>query len=84
NEAIAKTHNIALLDIHKKSMELFQSLGPDLSKNYFLHLEAHESSNYPNGIKDNTHFNEYGAEAIAQLISNALKESDLPLKRFLK
>ncbi|MCB5236449.1 rhamnogalacturonan acetylesterase [Niallia circulans] len=80
----AKTHNIALLDIHKKSMELFQSLGPDLSKNYFLHLEAHESSNYPNGIKDNTHFNEYGAEAIAQLISNALKESDLPLKRFLK
>jgi lysophospholipase L1-like esterase len=81
---LAKTSKVALLDIHKKSIDFFQSLGPDLSRNFFLHLEAYESSNYPIGVKDDTHFNNQGAEAVAKLICNAIKESDLPLKRFLK
>ncbi|MEK4654250.1 rhamnogalacturonan acetylesterase [Niallia sp. FSL W8-0954] len=81
---LAKTSKVALLDIHKKSIDFFQSLGPDLSRNFFLHLEANESSNYPIGVKDDTHFNNQGAEAVAKLICNAIKESDLPLKRFLK
>lgn len=81
---LAKTSKVALLDIHKKAIDFFQSLGPDLSRNFFLHLEAYESSNYPIGVKDDTHFNNQGAEAVAKLICNAIKESDLPLKRFLK
>jgi lysophospholipase L1-like esterase len=81
---LAKTYNVTLLDIHKKSIDLFQSLGPDLSRNLFLHLEAHESSNYPNGVKDDTHFNDQGAGTIAKLICNAIKGSDLPLKKFFK
>lgn len=80
----AKQHNITLLDIHKKSIELFQELGPVLSKRYFLHLESNESSNYPNGIKDDTHFNDHGAAAIAHLIIKEIKKSNLSLKRFLK
>lgn len=80
----ARQHNITVLDIHKKSIELFQALGPVLSKKYFLHLESNESINYPNGIKDDTHFNDQGATAIAHLIVKEIKKSNLSLKRFLK
>ncbi|MER2057863.1 MAG: rhamnogalacturonan acetylesterase [Niallia sp.] len=80
----AEHHNITFFDIHKKSIELLQSLGPVLSKKYFLHLELNESSNYPNGIEDDTHFNEQGAAAIAHLIVKEIKESNLSLRHFLK
>jgi lysophospholipase L1-like esterase len=33
---------------------------------------------------DNTHFNEKGAKIVAQLIIEAIKQSNLPLKNLLK
>ena len=80
----AEQYQVTFLDIHKRSIELLQSLGPVLSKKYFLHLEPNESSNYPNGIKDDTHFNEQGAAVIAHLIVQEIRKSSLSLKCFLK
>ena len=80
----AKQHAVPLLDIYTKSKKLFNSLGEHKSKDYFLHLAPNESYNYPNGISDDTHFNETGAEEIARLVAEALLESDLPIKYFLK
>ena len=33
---------------------------------------AGEEAAYPDGIEDNTHYNEYGATTVAKLISDAL------------
>lgn len=80
----AKKNNVPILDIHKRSREFLETIGKEESASYYLHLAPGESENYPDGIIDDTHFNGKGAEAVAQLIIDAIKESDLLLKNLLK
>lgn len=80
----AKKNNVPILDIHKRSREFLEAIGKEESASYYLHLAPGESENYPDGIIDDTHFNGKGAEAVAQLIIDAIKESDLPLKNLLQ
>jgi lysophospholipase L1-like esterase len=58
--------------------------GNEESKKYYLHLPPGQWENYPAGITDNTHFNEEGAKKVAQLIIEAIHQSDLPLRNLLK
>lgn len=80
----AKNHQVPVLDIHKLTREWMDSIGIEESITYFLHLSPGESENYPDGVHDNTHFNERGARAVAHLIVEAIKKSELPLKNLLK
>jgi lysophospholipase L1-like esterase len=80
----AEKNQVPLLDIHKATRDFFNSMGHRESASYFLHLAPGESPNYPDGLEDNTHFNEKGAEAVAHLIAEKIKGSDLPLKNLLK
>lgn len=57
-----------VIDLDKKSRELLQQLGPQNSKLLFMQLDTMEHPNYPTGSRDNTHFNEYGARRMAQLV----------------
>lgn len=59
--AVAKKHNVPLIDHDKKSQALLQQLGVQSSVLLFNHLEAGEHPNYPDGKIDDTHFSEVGA-----------------------
>ncbi|MEA4936752.1 MAG: GDSL-type esterase/lipase family protein [Paludibacter sp.] len=76
---LAADSAVQLIDITASSMELVQSLGVEGSKIIYLWLNPGEYSNYPEGSSDNTHFSEYGANEIARLIINGLKESNSQL-----
>ena len=83
--SVAKAHNVPLIDMDKKSQELLQSFGPEQSRLLFLQLAPGEHPNYPEGVEDNTHFNELGARKVAQLVLAELKAQDLELaKRIIK
>ena len=69
---IAKKKKALFIDADAMSRSLYQSFGPEWSRYLFLQLAKNEHPNYPDGIEDNTHFNELGARLIAQLI---LKEA---------
>ena len=45
-----------------------QQFGADNAKLLFMQLDPGEHPNYPEGQKDNTHFNEFGARKIAELV----------------
>jgi DNA sulfur modification protein DndE len=81
---VAKKLNVPLLDLHKKSMILFDSLGVEETKKLFLWLNPKEYKQFPDGKKDNTHFTLYGATQVAKLVVECIKESDLPLKKIIK
>lgn len=68
-----------LIDLDKKSLELLQQLGPKTSKYLFNQLEPGENPNYPDGIKDNTHFTEFGARKIAELVLAEIRALKLEL-----
>jgi DNA sulfur modification protein DndE len=81
---VAKELNVSLLDLHKKSMILFDSLGIEETKKIFLWVNPNEYKQFPEGKKDNTHFTAYGAIQVAKLVIECIKESDLPLKKIIK
>lgn len=82
--AVAKEYKVPLIDAHRASEKLLVGLGAEDSKKLFLILKQGESANYPNGLEDNTHFNEKGAEEIAKLVAEGIRETKIGLRKYLK
>ena len=82
--AIARELNVPLIDMHRKSEELIIRYGVAESRNLFLQLKPGENANYPNGIEDNTHFNPMGADEMARIVVEGIRESKLGLRKLLK
>lgn len=71
--------DVPVIDLDKMSRDLLQEYGPETSKHLFMFLDSLENPHYPEGRKDWTHFNEYGARKMAQLVLKDLKQQKLPL-----
>jgi len=76
---VARTNNVILIDLDKLSMDMLQTYGPDQTKLFFNHVAPGENTNYPDGNADDTHFNEYGARRMAQLVLNEMIRMKLDL-----
>ncbi|UUZ85410.1 rhamnogalacturonan acetylesterase [Paenibacillus sp. P26] len=76
---LAAELNVTLIDLWKSGRALYESLGPEDSKRLFVWLEPGEHPNYPDGARDNTHFNEEGALEIARRAAEEIGRSDLAL-----
>jgi lysophospholipase L1-like esterase len=71
---VASEMAVLFIDLNALSMDYFSKKGIDFVTNtYFMNLPAGVYEAYPNGQKDNTHFQPEGAKAVAQLVFNALK-----------
>lgn len=82
--AIATKEKVTLIDLHKRSKELFSSLGDQHSKELFLiSVRPNTYAALPNGKNDNTHFTRRGAAAVARLVKEEIEHSDLVLKKSL-
>lgn len=98
NETLVNTHGeypdaaktaavhrrVAFIDMASKSAEVLNRYGPDGSRKLFLQLKPGENANYPNGALDNTHFSPLGAEEMAKLVVEGIRENKLKLSKFLK
>ena len=73
---VAAAEKVAFIDLDKKAQQLYQQLGVEGSRLLFNHLEPGEHPNYPEGKKDDTHFNELGARLVAQLVLKEIKNLD--------
>jgi lysophospholipase L1-like esterase len=76
---VAKEQNTALIDLDKKSQELYQQMGPETSKLLFNYLEPGEHPNFPNGVKDDTHFSELGARKMAEIVLAGIRALHIEL-----
>lgn len=82
---VADSIHTPLIDLDRKSQQLYQQLGAEASALLFVHLEPGEHPNYPDGKTDNTHFNELGARKIAQLVLADIRALGLGLtERIIK
>ncbi|HEX2629651.1 MAG TPA: rhamnogalacturonan acetylesterase [Chitinophagaceae bacterium] len=70
---VGKEQHVTVIDLDAKSRALLQKMGVVDSKLLFMQLDSLEHPNYPGGQKDNTHFNEYGARIIAQLVLKEIR-----------
>jgi len=76
---VSKTYNVPLIDMYQKTKLLMEKVGVEASHKWFNQLEKGEHPNYPNGIKDNTHFSPAGAKQMADLAVEGLKELHIDL-----
>src|SRR5215510_7530914 len=72
--AVAAENKVALIDMHRKSEAVLLKYGPVESTKLFLHVKAGENPNYPNGVEDNTHFSPLGADEMAKLAVEGIRE----------
>jgi lysophospholipase L1-like esterase len=76
---VGKKFNTTVIDLDKKSRELLQQLGPKNAPLLFMQYEPGQEPLFPDGQKDNTHFNEYGARRMAELVLAEVKALKLEL-----
>jgi lysophospholipase L1-like esterase len=80
---VASELNVPLIDLNQRSMDFFSAKGEEwVTNNYFMNLPAGVYQAYPDGQKDNTHFQPAGARAVARLVFEGLQ--DLKLKEVAK
>ena len=71
---VAKELGVMLIDLNKKSMDFFTQKGETFSaENYFMNFPAGKYEAYPEGQKDNTHFQTKGAIEVARLVFEGMK-----------
>ena len=73
---LASSLNVPLIDLTTKSEALVESLGPTDSAQLYLRQAV-------DGVKDDTHFSEYGAGRMADLVVQGIRERNLSLVTYL-
>lgn len=81
---LARTLGTPLIDMHKRTKQLFEYLGQERATRLFINLRPGLYPNYPEGKPDNTHLQEKGAYAISALAIDAIREQRLPMRDYLK
>lgn len=76
---VAKETNTPLIDANAMTTEWIRKAGDKGSTRFFTHVAPGEFPGYPKGSKDNTHFREKGARAVAEMIVNDAKKQKLGL-----
>jgi lysophospholipase L1-like esterase len=82
--SVAASLEVPLIDMHRASEKVLQQYGDAPSRKLFLQLKPGENPNYPQGVEDNTHFNPTGAEIMAGLAVQGIRDAKLGIAKYLK
>lgn len=74
---MAELYDIPCIDLNSLMVDHYNSIGYDAA--YYYHLISTDLSD-----TDMTHFTETGANAVAGLVANAIRELDIPLSQYVK
>jgi lysophospholipase L1-like esterase len=80
---VAKELNVPFIDLNAMTKTLYETLGPDISKNLFVIYPANTFPDQKEALNDNTHFNSYGAYQLAKCIIEGIRDNNLGIKKYL-
>ncbi|MEO6549575.1 MAG: rhamnogalacturonan acetylesterase [Ferruginibacter sp.] len=80
----ANEENVMLIDLNAMSKILYEAWGPETSVSAFVHYPANTFPGQDKELKDNTHFNPYGAYELARCIVQSITDQRLPLAKYLR
>lgn len=66
---------VALIDLNAMSRELYEAWGPERSIHAFVHYPANTFPGQDKELKDDTHFNSYGAYELAKCVAKGIREN---------
>ncbi len=83
---VAQAQKVPLLDLHELSWQLYSALGEAGTRPLFWSYQNgyYQENPVPPAKNDNTHFSEYGATRVAQLVARAVQAQHLGLAAHLR
>jgi len=81
---VAAGLHVALIDLNAMSKTLFEAMGPNGTLKAFVHFPANTFPGQTTELKDDTHFNAYGAYELARAIVQSIRDQHLPLDQYLR
>ena len=81
---VAQRLHVHFIDANRITHELEQKMGPEDSKKLHMWFEPGQHPSEPEGKKDNTHYNIFGARTVARLLADAICQEVPLLKPFRK
>jgi lysophospholipase L1-like esterase len=81
---VAAEEHVGLIDLNAMSKTLFETMGPDGTLKAFVHYPANTFPGQTTELKDDTHFNSYGAYELARCVVQSIRQQDLVLAPFLR
>jgi lysophospholipase L1-like esterase len=79
--ALAAASRVPAVDLTRLSLELWDRVGVEGTKDYFLWQDPGENPNFPDGVADNTHFQAHGAIELARIVIRQLVAGHLLPRR---
>jgi lysophospholipase L1-like esterase len=70
---VAAEDGVALIDLFVASKSFYEALGPERSKKAFVHYPAGTFPGQEQELKDDTHFNNYGAYELARAVVEGIR-----------
>ena len=80
---VADEEKVPLIDLCKMSRILFETLGEEGTIHTFVHYPAGTFPGQDEALKDDTHFNDYGAYELAKCVVEGIKANHLSIEKYL-
>ena len=80
---VAHELHVPLIDMDRKSAALLAIYGEENSKKLFLQVDSGVNANYPHGVHDNTHFSPAGAQEMARIAVEGMREQKLDVVKYI-
>ena len=81
---IANREKVPVVDLQEMTKILCEAMGVEESKHLYTHYPANTYPGQVKELKDNTHFNTFGAYEVAKCVIEGLKQANLPIAKDLK
>ena len=81
---VGKEQSVPVIDLHAMSLDFYRALGPENSKNAFVHFPANTFPGQPYSLKDDTHHSNYGAHQLARCIVQGIRQEIPGLAKLLR
>lgn len=81
---VARETQTPLVDLYVLTRAWVEEAGPEKSAGFYTNLEPGESPNYPNGNRDNSHFQRKGALAVAEMFIRDAQRQGLEIGKLFK
>lgn len=80
---LASEKSVPLIDLNAKSIAFYNGVGVAATADVFLWLAAGQYPNFPAGVADAIHFQEYGAGQLARLVVQGIEEARLGIRWYI-
>ena len=76
---VAEDLSVPFIDITAMTTEMFEAVGAEGAKSFLVHYPANTFPNQEKALKDDTHFNPFGAYEVSKCVVMGLKAVNSPL-----